>query len=154
MRYRGIYFQKEKEPLENVKETMKDFGIICKEFPFKLYGDTKELYTTSWNDEDGDDEFVPDILPIKSYDIQVEFGYKGKIDTANEKIKTFLDYLTGKDGSGAKMKVYDSYTRIGRQHVRVKSISDDIFVRNESEGDVVTFKVTFKINDPLTDITL
>ena len=50
--------------------------------------------------------------------------------------------------------VYDTYTKIGRQKVRYVSVDDDIFWRQEEGGDIVVFVVTFKVNDPVTDITL
>lgn len=153
MAYKGIYFQKHKEDA-SVKESLADFGIWCKDFPFRLFGDVKDPVSTDWPEEDGADEYVPEVLRMKAYDVEVEFGYKGGMDSANVKIRAFLDYLTGRDGTGVEMKVYDSYTKIGRQRVRLSKVSDDAFVRNEGEGDVVVFNATFRVNDPVTDIIL
>lgn len=149
----AIYFKKMKSDAL-VVDTLDNWGIVCKEFPFKLYGEAKELPSHDWKDEDGDDEYIPSELPIASYEVEVEFAYKGVMDSANANIKGFLDYLTGRDGSGVKLAVYDTYTKIGRQHVRFASVSDDVFHRQEEGGDVVVFSVTFKVNDPVTDITL
>lgn len=137
-----------------VVDTLDNWGIVCKDFPFKMYGEAKELPSNDWKDEDGEDEYVPSVLPIASYEMEVEFAYKGDANSANVKICSFLDYLTGRDGSGAEMMVYDTYTMIGRQHVRFVGVSDDVFYRQESDGDVVVFAVTFKVNDPMTDIKL
>ena len=137
-----------------VVDTLDSWGIVCKDFPFKMYGEAKELPSNDWKDEDGEDEYVPSVLPIASYEMEVEFAYKGDANSANVKIRSFLDYLTGRDGGGAEMMVYDTYTMIGRQHVRLVSVSDDVFYRQESDGDVVVFAVTFKVNDPMTDIKL
>ena len=154
MAYKGIYFQKEKEN-SLVKESVSDFGIWCKDFPFKIHGEAKELANTEWAGKDGDDEFIPDVIRLKSYEISVEFAYKGEFETANKKINDFLNYLTGRDGSGASLKVYDSFSGIGRQNVRFMSVSQDgEYTRNKSEGDIFLFKVTFKVNDPVTDIIL
>lgn len=149
----AIYFKKMKSDAL-VVDTLDNWGIVCKEFPFKLYGEAKELPSHDWKDEDGDDEYIPSKLPIASYEVEVEFAYKGVMDSANASIKGFLDYLTGRDGSGVELAVYDTYTKIGRQHVRFVSVSDDVFYRQEEGGDVVVFSVTFKVNDPVTDITL
>ena len=154
MAYKGIYFQKEKED-SLVKESVSDFGIWCKDFPFKIHGDAKELAKTEWADNDGDDEFIPDIIRLKSYEISVDFAYKGVFKSANKKINDFLDYLTGRDGSGGSLKVFDAFAGIGRQNVRFVSVSPEgEYTRSESEGDIVLFKVTFKVNAPVTDITL
>lgn len=138
----------------SVIDTLDSWGIVCKDFPFKLYGEAKELPSQDWKDEDGDDEYIPSELPIASYEIDVEFVYKGTINTANVYIRAFLDYLTGRGGTGAELMVYDTYTKIGRQHVRYVSVGEDIFWRKEDCGDVVVFEVTFKVNDPVTEITL
>jgi hypothetical protein len=84
----------------------------------------------------------------------VEFAYKGDVNTANTSIQSFLDYLTGRDGTGAEMMVYDTYTRIGRQHIRYVGVDEDVFHRQDESGDIVVFSVTFKVNDPVTHITL
>lgn len=137
-----------------VVDSLDNWGVVCKDFPFKLYGEAKELPSHNWLDEDGADEYVPKELKIAEYEIDVEFAYKGDMGTANTNIRGFLDYLTGRGGTGAELKVYDTYTRIGRQHVRFVSVDEDVFVRQEDGGDVVVFVVTFKINDPVTEITL
>lgn len=149
----AILFQKMIEDAP-VVDTLSNWGIVCKDFPFKLYGEAKELSSRDWKDEDGDDEYIPDELKIAAYEIDVEFVYKGDMNTANTKIRGFLDYLTGRGGTGAELMVYDTYTKIGRQSVRYVSVDEDIFFRQEGGNDVVVFVVTFKVNDPLTDITL
>jgi len=149
----AILFQKMIEDAP-VVDTLSNWGIVCKDFPFKLYGEAKELPSRDWKDEDGDDEYIPKELKIAAYEIDVEFVYKGDMNTANTKIRGFLDYLTGRGGTGAELKVYDTYTKIGRQSVRYASVDDDIFFRQEGGNDVVVFVVTFKVNDPLTDIAL
>lgn len=147
----SIYFKKENG---GVIDSQKEWGIVCKEFPFLLYGESKELPKRDWLDEDGEDVFFPNSLAMAAYDLDVEFAYRGVMDSANVAIRGFLDYLTGRDGSGANLSVYDTYTKIGRQGVYYKKVSPDVFVRNTSEGDVVTFTVTFRVTDPTTQITL
>ena len=149
----AILFKKMKDGAP-VVDTLDNWGIVCKDFPFRLYGEAKELPSHDWKDEDGDDEYIPDELRISAYEIDVEFVYKGEVETANTNIKAFLDYLTGRGGTGAELMVYDTYTKIGRQGVRFVSVDEDVFFRQTDYGDVVVFSVTFKVNDPVTDITL
>lgn len=149
----AILFKKMKDDAL-VVDTFDSWNIVCKDFPFKLYGEAKELTVQDWKDMDGDDEYIPSVLPIAAYEVDVEFVYKGDVNTANVKIRAFLDYLTGRDGTGAEFMVYDTYTRIGRQRMRYMSVEDDVFFRQTDGGDIVVFSVTFKVNDPVTDITL
>lgn len=150
----AILFKKMNDDDALVVDTLDDWGIVCKDFPFKLYGEAKELPSNGWKDEDGDDEYIPKELKIAAYEVDVEFAYKGDMNTANTEIRGFLDYLTGRGGTGAELMVYDTYTKIGRQGVRFVSVDDDVFYRQEDSGDVVVFAVTFKVNDPVTDIIL
>ena len=153
----AIYFKKMKDDAL-VVDTLDNWGIVCKDFPFKLYGEAKELPSHDWKDEDGDDEYIPDVLPIAAYEMEVEFAYKVDMFTANSNIKGFLDYLTGREGDGAEFMCYDTFTRIGRQKMRFVSVSEDIFHRDQNNSeygcDVIVFSVTFTVNDPVTDITL
>ena len=52
------------------------------------------------------------------------------------------------------MKLYSSYTRIGRQNVRLDSVSDNATWKTDDEGEFLVFEVTFNVGDPKTDITL
>lgn len=149
----AIYFKKMKDDAL-VVEPFDNWGIVCKEFPFKLYGNAKELPVNDWKDKDGDDEYVPKGLKMSAYEMDVDFVYKGDMGTANLNVKGFLDYLTGRDGTGAELMVYDTFTKIGRQRVRFSAVSEDIFSRQSGGVDVLVFTVTFKVNDPVTDVVL
>lgn len=149
----AILFKKMKNDA-SVIDPFDSWGIVCKEFPFIIYGEAKDLPSNDWHDEDGSDEYIPSELKISAYELEVEFVYKGNMNTANSNIKAFLDYITGRGGTGAELMVYDTYTKIGRQGVRYVNVGEDIFWRQEEGGDVIVFVVTFKVNDPLTDITL
>lgn len=128
-------------------DTIASFGMYCMENPFKMMDSVKEPSKRSWHDEDGDDEYIPnDGLRLSSYESDVKFGFKGDEFGANEKLRAFLDYL-----SKGMMKMYCEYNRIGRQHVRLKSVKQDLY-RDEVDGDLLILTVTFKINDPATDI--
>lgn len=149
----SIYFQKEKDGAL-VYDTKAQWGIVCKEFPFVLFDGIKSLSSRSWPDENGEDVYFPDKMLIDAYDIDVSFAYKGDMGTANTKIMDFLKYLTGISDSGTSLKVYDTFTKIGRKGLYVKSVKNDMFVRKQDEGDVLVFKVKFRVTDPTTDIVL
>ena len=155
MEYVKTYFQKMRVNAP-VKETIEDFSIYTKDIPFVICGESKELYSNDWKGESGSDEYIPSVIPLKEYDMDVEFAYKGAKNSANTKIKAFLDYITGKDGTGAELKIYNTHTRIGRQHVRFVKLDDDADLERDDSGagDILTFKITFRVNDPDTDITL
>jgi hypothetical protein len=150
-----VFFRKMKEGVGVVNPQVR-WGIVCKEFPFRLYGKAKDLPERKWFDEHGVEAFVPDTLFIDAYELKAEFAYKGDAFSANEVIREFLDYLTGNDGQGegARLEVYDAYTRIGRRDVHYLSVENDMMVRNSGEGDVFTFSINFKVNDPMTDVVL
>ena len=146
-----------------VKESVSVFGIFCKEIPFKVFEKVKEPAKRSWYDEDGDDEYIPsDGLRLEAYSMKVTFGCKkissehvDKYGVGNEiadvrsKVGIFLNFL-----KLGQFKMYSSHTRIGRQNVRLDSISDNAKWKSDENGEFLIFEVTFKVNDPVTDVTL
>ena len=73
----SIYFQKNKSG-SPVLDTYTEWSIVCKDFPFMPYGESKDLPAREWADEDGEDTFFPEEIKLKAYDIDVEFAYKGE----------------------------------------------------------------------------
>ncbi len=86
----------------------------------------------------------------KAYEIDCEFVFIGTHGTANTQIRNFIRYLA-ENGS---FSIYDTYTKIGRQHVRYVSYSENVFYRRDGENDIVVFSVKLKVNDPITEIIL
>lgn len=149
-----------------------EWGIVCLKVPFKTGGKVKALAKREWKDENGTDEYYPKKLYFESYEMEVEFGYQGRELSSNPKnlslaysrIRSFRNWLSGNDtvnGSGTDLKMYSPYTSIGRQKVRLSEISDeDPCLMLAADGanlyheTVLTFKVKFMVNDPMTDIVL
>lgn len=145
--YFRIYLQKESDGAQ-VMDTIADFGMYCMENPFKTCGDVKEIAKRSWNDEHGDDEYIPsEGLYMASYENKIKFGFKGDAYAANEKLKSFLEYL-----GGGMLKMYCEYNGIGRQHVRLKSVDQNLYREVIGNVDILVLTITFKFNDPVTDI--
>lgn len=146
-RYFRIYLQKEKDGAD-VIDTIESFGMYCMENPFKTCSDVKDPIKRSWNDEHGDDEYIPkEGLYMASYENKVKFGFKGKAYGANEKLKAFLEYLRG-----GMMKMYCEFNGIGRKNVRLKSIDQTLYRNVCGDEDILTISITFKFNDPTTDV--
>ena len=141
------------------KESVSQFGIFCKEIPFKIFEKVKEPAKRSWNDEDGDDEYMPkNGLRVEAYTMKVTFGckkiegtatYGTAVDDVRNKVGTFLNHL-----KLGMFKFYSSYTRIGRQNIRLESISDNAKWKSDDNNEYLIFEVTLKVNDPVTDVTL
>lgn len=150
----SVYFRKTGSL--TVKDSVKDFGMFCKDVPFTMYGEAKDLSSDDYKDEDGEDEYVPKVLPMKSYTMEVTFAFKGDRDSANKALAEFIAYLTGRDenSEGAEFDIYSSYTEIGRQKCRFVSISNDAELVRKDGYDILFPKITFKVNDPMTDIVL
>ncbi len=134
-----------------VMELGADFSLF--ETESKFYGNraVKDIPSRSWNDEDGDDEFVPSTYKYKAYEMQVKLACKGEPRSANDVLTKFKAYL-----SGGTFKVYDSYLGIGRQSVRFVEIPDDatLFRHYGGKDEALIITLKLKVNDPTTDITL
>ncbi len=144
--YYRIYMQQERDGAA-VKDTIASFGMYCMENPFNPCESVKDITKRSWYDEHGDDEYIgSDGLYLAAYENEVKFGFNGTAFAANKKLKDFIDYLMK-----GQIKMYCEFNRIGRQHVRLKSIKPTL-ERDPVNEDILIVKVTFKFNDPKTDI--
>lgn len=147
-----LLFQKMKDG-SGVKDSLTDFGVVCTNIPFMPKGEAKELAKNDWPDESGEDTYIPEVIPTQAYDWEIEMAYKGALKSCYTNIKAFTDYLTGRDGSGGAMKVYSSYTGVGRQNVHYQNIGDFEFTKSNID-EVLTFTLTLRVTDPDTDVVL
>lgn len=156
-----------------VVNTFTEWGIVCAKVPFDLGGTTKELPTRSWNDEHGEDVYIPSRLCMEAYDTEFEFAYKGEelvmnimnLSQAFTQIDAFRKWLTGNDGqpgegTGASLVIYSPFSTIGRKCYLKKFSDEDPCVIAKGRGtnlyneNVVTFKATFRVTDPMTNEVL
>ncbi|EJW95619.1 hypothetical protein EVA_16301 [gut metagenome] len=128
-----------------LKDTEKDFGIVCIEFDMPNR-EMKELPSNEWMDEPGKDVYIPDRLMEKSYNINVKVGYKGDVDKWEDNVDKFLDYLTGHDGSGSEMLVYFPYHKTGRK-CRLSKVSNPTAYIESSEF-VIVMELEFSVDSP------
>lgn len=167
MEYYKVYIQKMGTDQQGnpfpVKETIADFGIpgtndegaYASEFPFKPFGDTKELPSNNWFDEHGKDPYIPKHLFFKSYETTLKFSCKGKTSAyAKKTVNSFVRYLAGLDGTGATFMIYDTYNNIGRGNVRFVSLESGATLYKDEDGEILVFSIKVEINDPVTDYTL
>lgn len=145
----AILLQKEKETEAN--DSIKKWGIACRKFPFKLDGGSKDLASRDWPGEDGDDVFYPEELKLKAYDIETELVYVGNLGECADNMLAFRDYLTGADGLGVEMRIFNSHTGIGRKGCHWLEMSDLTFNKEEDE-EVLQFTMKIKVSDPKTRI--
>lgn len=153
MQHYNVFIQKEQTGAV-VKETVADFDVWCASIPFDIGMEVKEPVVRDWKDENGEDAYLGDSLKFAAYDRTVKWCCKGDKFSANAVIRKFLNYLSGRDGSGRKMKMYCDWTKVGRRHIRLKKVSDDADLHRDDEGDVVTFSTVLRVEDPVTEVTL
>lgn len=156
----------------SVVNSFTQWGIVCCKVPFKAGGKSKDLPKRDWHDEQGEDTFLPGKLMFEGYDAEFELAYQGQelatnpfnLSLAVTAINNFKKWLSGNDteeGSGSELKIYSPFAAIGRQGCYLLEISDeDPCVMTKTQGgnlyneNVVTFKVRFRVTDPMTNITL
>ena len=156
----------------NVINSFAQWGIVCCKVPFKAGGKVKDFSERDWSDEHGSDTYFPAKSCFEAYDAEFEMAYKGQelasnpfnLSLAMTAISNFKKWLSGNDtqnGSGTELKIYSPYSSIGRQKCFLVEISDEEpHLQMKDEGgnhyheNIVTFKVKFKVADPMTDITL
>ena len=145
----------------SVVDLLTAYKIICQDFPFKKNPKPKDLPTRDWAGEDGLDVYVPDKIPMKSYDIDVTFLYVGTEQSIRTDISNFLDFICGRikaDNSdtvkSGRLAIYNEYVGMGRKDVVVNEIDNEIYYVTDCDPDAVAkFKVKFTVYDPTTDVT-
>ena len=155
-----------------VVNSFTEWGIVCMKTPFSDGDELKKLPVRDWSDEDGEDVYIPSCLKVQAYDAEFELAYRGEelsdnpfdVHLAASRIASFRRWLIGADtqaGSGADLKIYSPFTRVGRQHCYLLKLSDkDLHVHLKQSGsnvyneNVATFKAVFRVCDPVTDIVL
>jgi len=139
----------------------KQWGIVCSKMPLPKY-DAKDLPSHDFSGVNGEDAYIPSFIPIKPYDLQIEFIYKGDLDFCYTNIyKGFIKYLQGNAPinddydsiTEGGFKIYDRQNMIGRQKVYMKNFDPEDLI-HLTDGDHLLFKLTFHFTDPITDILL
>lgn len=131
-----------------VKDSNSEWGIVVKSFPYSLLPTPKEPIKNEWHDQHGDDEYNAEIY-YEAYEIEVDFYAKALNNTTLlNNIRAFFNYI-----KVGEFKIFDTYTGIGRQKVRYAGYAQDSY-KNNNNGARLLFKIKFKVNDPITDITL
>lgn len=140
-------------------ETEYSGKISLLDMPKNIALKPKNIYSHSWFDENGDDEYIPQTVYYEPVTIAMKFG--ARVDnpsgtgTIRSTVKSFLDAITG--------KVFSFFAPgygIGRQDCRVESLGEDAAYHNlpiaggSSYEEQLVFTVNVKINDPYTPITL
>lgn len=140
-----------------VVELLESFGIICMDIPFKMFPERKDLPTRDWPEEDGLDVYVPSVIPMKSYDLDVKFLCKGSKSNIRGNITSFIKFLYGRNSGavGGRLAIYNEYTGKGRKDLVVSKVEDDLlYITDEDPDCVAQLSVTFTVYDPVTDVTL
>lgn len=141
----------------SVVDTLVTYRVACSEFPFMRLPESKEPASRDWYDENGEDVYIANNgLKFKAYDLEAEFIYVGSVSQIKTDLALFINFIYGRnEGGSPRLKIYDEYTQTGRRDVYVKSVSNDLYWNSDSDADkIATFKVTFRVNDPVTDVTL
>lgn len=147
----SILFQKQKSGAV-VKDLFDDFGFVCTSVPFDVSGETKDLPTRSYPEVDGDDVYIPDVLPLKSFDTTISVAYKGIESYAVKRLTALVGYLRGLTDTGARLKMYSSYTMVGRKDCYLKEVGEPTF-RKDNGYEHLQCKLKFHVCDPVTLVT-
>lgn len=139
-------------------DTATSYGIYVKDFPFiPVPLKQKNVFSQSWYDENGDDEYIPTTAYYEPVTISVPFVYVGTLDACMTNIRAFITAI-----SNVEFSFYDTYSTVGRQKCRMVSYSENASVlayRGTSDSPSTQkvkaeFTLEIKINDPVTNITI
>lgn len=144
-----LIFQREGTTIR--KDLYSDFGIKTTSAPLFVPGDTKELPSRDWPEEDGVDVYVPNIIPLKSYIVDISVVYNGGQGTFQSKLDSLASYLlTG----GSELNIYSPYSATSCKGAHFVGFSDFSFTSDSATGDIAEFKIKFKVAKPKERFTL
>jgi hypothetical protein len=112
----------------------------------------KNIVSQSWYDENGDDEYIPEVLYYEPIEATLNFVYKGTVAEAKTQITAFISYLRS-----GEFSFYDEFYKVGRQKSRLLDFSDEamwLYDDIEAQTGIAQFSIRVKINDPVTDVVL
>lgn len=146
--YKPFYIQTD---VDTMAIDTTEWGMVAKSNPYPVLPTPKEVYKNEWMDEHGDDEYNAQMY-YESFEFDVTFYIK-TIGTDSEAVlRSQIDSFFEKIKQG-EFKVYDAYTGLGRQKVRFAGYGEEEFKKGKNWTRAI-FSVTFKVNDPITRITL
>ena len=124
---------------ESAVDVLQTYGMVLEDMPSIIPLTPKNIYSHSWPDEDGDDEYIPEVIRYEAVEAEFTFGCRSY---------------------SADNTVFDMLSAF--MHVRFAELHDDArysrhtLRRNGADvtEEILSFTVTFKINDPKTEIAL
>ena len=146
--YKPFYIQTN---ADNTAIDTTEWGLVAKSTPFPILPTPKDPYRNEWLDEDGDDEYTAQ-MHYESFEFNVTFYVKTFGSNSEQELRSQIESFFSKIRHG-EFKVFDSYTGLGRQKVRYAGYSEESFKKTDKWSRAI-FSVTFKVNDPITRITL
>lgn len=139
----------------SVVELFDTFGVVCRDIPFRMWPERKELPTRDWPERDGVDVYIPGTIPMKPYDMDVKFLFVGDEADIRDNISDFIKFIYGRNNgaTGGRLAIYNEHTGMGRKDVVVSKVQDELFFVSDEDPDCVAqFSVTFTVHDPVTDV--
>ena len=144
---------------DSTVDVFQSYGMVLEDMPSIIPLTPKNIYSHSWPDEDGDDEYIPGTIRYEAVEVDFTFGCKSLSTdrTVFDMLSDFLAFL-----QSGTFSFYGEHNGIGRQGVRFSELQDDAqyhkhTLRSSGEDmseEVLIFTVTLKINDPKTEIVL
>lgn len=146
--YKPFYIQTD---ADSVAVDTTEWGLVAKMTPFPALPVAKEPYRNEWLDEDGDEEYTAQ-MHYESFEFEVTFYVKTLGADAEKTLISQMESFFSKIKNG-EFKIYDAYTGLGRKGVRYAEYSEESFKKTDKWARAI-FVVKFKVNDPITRITL
>lgn len=150
--YKPFYIQTD---VDEVAVDTTAWGMVAKVTPFPILPTPKEPYKNDWLDEDGDDEYNVQ-MHYEAFEFEVKFHIITIGDNAVADLVSQVEDFFAKIHNG-EFTFYDSFTSIGRRKVRYAGGAVEEFrnnIRKRGYKASCDIPVTFKVNDPITKMTL
>lgn len=153
--YAPFYIQRDGDT--TATNILSTYGVIVKDSGYPMNRKAKEPYKNDWKDRDGDDEWNT-VLNYEAFTYTIECAIftrnSNGVAAARQELETAVRAFENFLRNG-EFKFYSSYHNFGFQGTRVEEFSSPGSSGFKTFGNTarVIFSVTFKVNDPTTDMT-
>lgn len=153
--YAPFYIQKDGDA--NATNILSTYGVIVKDSGYPMNRKAKEPYKNDWKDRDGDDEWNT-VMHYEAFTYTIECAIFTRnvngVAAARQELETAVRAFENFIRNG-EFKFYSAYHNFGFRKARIEEFSSPGSSGFSTFADTarVIFSVSFKVNDPTTEMT-
>ena len=130
------------------------FGFVCTDISFPNVTETKDITTTDWKDQDGEDVYIPERHCVKAFDLEVKVACTCIVGKSTSMLETLQRWFCeGLPQSGDGLTLWLPLYVRGFKRCYFKG-SSDVEYTFMDESEVLECTLKFRVCDPVSTVQL